>query len=296
MKDGAYWQGYERALTAHPMPSFAVISMPEINPKSNAITKAEARPVYLVYGRNGWIGGILGTLLTQQNVRWSYGVARLEDRGGILADIRKVKPSHVLNAAGVTGRPNVDWCESNRKETIRTNVIGVLNLVDVCRSQGLHVTNFATGCIYSYDEAHAIGSGKGFTESDPPNFNGSYYSRTKGIVEGLLGEYDNLLQLRLRMPISHDLSNSRNFVYKIVNYEKVVNIPNSMSVLDELLPASIQMAQQSLTGVFNFTNPGVISHNDVLQLYKEYVDPEYSWTNFTEADQAMVRNTAVVIQ
>jgi len=108
------------------------------------------------------------------------------------------------------------------------------------------------------------------------------------MVESLLCEYDNLLQLRLRMPISHDLANGRNFVFKIVNYDKVVNIPNSMSVLDELLPAAVEMARQSFTGVYNFTNPGVISHNEVLQLYKEYVDPQYTWVNFTEEEQAKI--------
>jgi hypothetical protein len=109
------------------------------------------------------------------------------------------------------------------------------------------------------------------------------------MVESLLREYDNLLQLRLRMPVSRDLANSRNFVFKIVHYEKVVNIPNSMSVLDELLPASVEMARKSLTGIYNFTNPGVISHNEVLGLYKEYVDPQYTWLNFTEEEQAKVR-------
>jgi hypothetical protein len=26
----------------------------------------------------------------------------------------QVKPTHVLNAAGLTGRPNVDWCETHK--------------------------------------------------------------------------------------------------------------------------------------------------------------------------------------
>ncbi len=26
----------------------------------------------------------------------------------------QVKPTHVLNAAGLTGRPNVDWCEDHK--------------------------------------------------------------------------------------------------------------------------------------------------------------------------------------
>ena len=278
------------------MPSIPTMPMPEA-PNAHQMAPEQVddvnsqKPVFLVYGRSGWIGGLMGKLLTEQGALWSFGVARLEDRGGILADILRAKPTHVLNAAGVTGRPNVDWCESHRQETIRTNVIGVLNLVDICKTHGIHITNFATGCIYSYDSLHNVGSGNGFTEEDAPNFDGSYYSRTKGMVECMLREYDNLLQLRLRMPINHDLANNRNFVYKIVNYEKVVNIPNSMSVLDELLPASIQMSRQSLTGVYNFTNPGVISHNEVLQLYKEYVDPKYTWANFTEEEQAKVRET-----
>ena len=26
----------------------------------------------------------------------------------------QVKPTHILNAAGLTGRPNVDWCEDHK--------------------------------------------------------------------------------------------------------------------------------------------------------------------------------------
>lgn len=37
-------------------------------------------------------------------------------------------------------------------------------------------------CIYEYDDEHSIG-GKGFTEEDTPNFTGSFYSLTKGMVE-----------------------------------------------------------------------------------------------------------------
>ena len=51
------------------------------------------------------------------------------------------------------------------------------------------MTNFATGCIYEYDEEHAEGSGKGFTEEDPPNFDGSFYSMSKAMVERLLACY-----------------------------------------------------------------------------------------------------------
>ena len=94
--------------------------------------------------------------------------------------------------------------------------------------------------------------------------------------------------LRVRMPISSDLTNPRNFITKITRYNKVVNIPNSMTVLDELLPISIEMARRNLTGVWNFTNPGVVSHNEILEMYREHVDPSFSWSNFTLEEQAAV--------
>jgi hypothetical protein len=46
------------------------------------------------------------------------------------------------------------------------------------------------------------------------------------MVEELLREYDNVCTLRVRMPITVDLANPRNFITKIARYEKVVNIPN----------------------------------------------------------------------
>ena len=61
-----------------------------------------------------------------------------------------------------------------------------------------------------------------------------------------------------------------------------------MTVLDELLPISIEMAKRNLRGIWNFTNPGVVSHNEILEMYKNYMDPNFSWANFTLEEQAKV--------
>ncbi|CAL5219469.1 g1304 [Coccomyxa viridis] len=251
-------------------------------------SSAPVDPVFLVFGRSGWIGGLVGEILTQQGAKFDFANARLEDRAGIIADIERVNPTHVLNAAGLTGRPNVDWCESHKLETIRVNVLGMLNLADICFEKKIHLTTYATGCIFHYDKDFPEGSGKGFKEADKPNFTGSYYSYTKAMVESLLSEYPNVLVLRVRMPIVGDLLYPRNFITKIIKYEKVVNIPNSMTVLPELLPYSIEMARRGLTGIMNYTNPGAISHNEILELYKSYIDPEFSWKNFSLEEQAKV--------
>ncbi|XP_073287220.1 trifunctional UDP-glucose 4,6-dehydratase/UDP-4-keto-6-deoxy-D-glucose 3,5-epimerase/UDP-4-keto-L-rhamnose-reductase RHM1-like [Primulina huaijiensis] len=259
-----------------------LVPVSKTSPPQNPASK------FLIFGRTGWIGGLLGKLCEKQGIPYEYGKGRLEDRSQLLADILAVKPTHVFNAAGVTGRPNVDWCESHKTETIRTNVAGTLNLADVCREHGLLMMNFATGCIFEYNDSHPEGSGIGFKEEDTPNFTGSFYSKTKAMVEELLKEYDNVCTLRVRMPISSDLSNPRNFITKISRYNKVVNIPNSMTILDELLPISIEMAKRNLKGIWNFTNPGVVSHNEILEMYKKYIDPDFKWANFTLEEQAKV--------
>lgn len=247
-----------------------------------------AEPVFLIFGKSGWIGGLVGTLLKEQGANFEYANARLEDRAAVISEIDRVKPTHVLNCAGVTGRPNVDWCETHKIETIRANVIGCLNLADVTNERGIHMTYYGTGCIFHYDENFPQGSGKGFLESDKPNFTGSYYSHTKAIVENLLKEFPNVLTLRVRMPIVEDVLYPRNFITKIIKYEKIIDIPNSMTVLPELLPYSIEMAKRKLTGIMNFTNPGAISHNEILALYKEFIDPEFTWANFSVEEQAKV--------
>ena len=124
-------------------------------------------------------------------------------------------------------------------------------------------------------------------ETDSANFGGSFYSYTKSRVEDILKSFPNTLILRLRMPVSDDL-HPRSFVTKIKNYPKVVNVPNSHSMLTELLPVVIALAAHNEEGVFNFTNPGAISHNEVLQLWKDIMEPDYIWQNFTMEEQSEV--------
>ncbi len=246
---------------------------------------ADESKVFLVFGgKTGWIGQKLITLIQEKNHIALAANSRLENREAVEREIFEVKPDFIFNAAGITGTPNVDWCEDHQQATIRSNIIGALNLADVAHLHQIHVTNFGTGCIYEYDENHPIGSGIGFKEEDEPNFAGSFYSKSKGMLDKLFKSYPNVLNLRLRMPLSSDL-HPRNFITKITRYKKVVNVPNSMTVLDDLLPISIEMALRRLSGTYNFTNPGTISHNEILTLYKKYIDNEFTWTNFSIEEQ-----------
>lgn len=245
-----------------------------------------SRPV-LLYGSTGYFGSHMKKWLEAAAIPTVLGKARLEDRAALTAEIQSVKPRYVICAAGLAGTPNIDWCESHKQETIRVNVIGTLNIADVCFMNNLHCSVFGSGCLYEYDATHPMGSGIGFKEDEPPNFQGSFYVKTRVLLEPLALQFPNLLYLRVRFPISDD-NHPRSVLSKLVGYERVVNIPNSFTVLDDLLPLVPKMAERGLTGLLNLTNPGVISHNELLQYYKDYIDPEFTWKNFTVEEQARV--------
>jgi len=85
-------------------------------------------------------------------------------------------------------------------EVIRVNVLGMLNLADLCEQRKIHLTTYATGCIFHYDKDFPQGSGKGFKEEDTPNFAGSYYSKTKVWLDCMLyrPSFSNLMKSHLQ--------------------------------------------------------------------------------------------------
>ncbi|KAK3719047.1 hypothetical protein LTR37_004611 [Vermiconidia calcicola] len=253
------------------------------------MAQARAANRFLIWGERGWIAGQLKTHLTKLGKDVHSTAVRMQNQAEVHKELDKIKPTHVINCAGKTGRPNVDWCEDHKLETIESNVIGPLILIKACNERNIHLTNLATGCIYAsqYNADRTEVTSPPFKEEDPANFGGSFYSFTKSRVEDVLKFFPDCLVLRLRMPVSDDL-HGRSFVTKITKYPKVVNVPNSHSILHDLLPVIVALAEHRETGVLNFTNPGAISHNEVLSLYKEIIDPSYTWQNFTLEEQAKV--------
>jgi dTDP-glucose 4,6-dehydratase len=61
-----------------------------------------------------------------------------------------------------------------------------------------------------------------------------------------------------------------------------------MTVLPELLVYVLDMMRNHYTGTINLTNPGLISHNEILEMYKEIVDPSFTWKNFSQEEQRTI--------
>ncbi len=250
---------------------------------------------FLIYGSNGWIGSKVFNILKENNQDIIAGKCRVDDIKNLEQEILEIKPTHVISLIGRThGTYNntiyktIDYLEQKGKiyENVRDNLFSPMALALLSIKYDYHFTYLGTGCIFEYDEDHPFGEEiNGFDEMALPNFFGSSYSIVKGFTDQLMHLInDRTLNVRIRMPITHEV-NERNFITKITNYNKVCSVPNSMTVLNELLPIMINMSMNKITGTINLTNPGLITHNEILEMYKEYVDNNFTWNNFTIEEQ-----------
>jgi len=253
---------------------------------------------FLVYGSRGWIGSKVVKYLEEQKIDYVIGNARVEDVASIEKEIQDTEPTNVISLIGRTHGTfenryygTIDYLEQKGKlvENVRDNLYSPMVLSLLASKYNYHFTYLGTGCIFEYDENHPFGEEvNGFDESSLPNFFGSSYSIVKGYTDQLMHLLENnVLNVRIRMPITDEF-NPRNFITKITNYPKICSVPNSMTVLNELIPLMIDMSIQKTTGTVNLTNPGLISHNEILEMYREIVDPEFTWNNFTIDEQRAI--------
>ncbi|PIR49201.1 hypothetical protein COU80_00430 [Candidatus Peregrinibacteria bacterium CG10_big_fil_rev_8_21_14_0_10_55_24] len=239
----------------------------------------------LVFGARGYLGGAVKALYPGA-LAPSVDIA---DSAAVCAALDQYKPDVVINAAGKTGRPNVDWCEDHKLETLSSNTLGPLVLLKACAERSIYWVHFGSGCIYAGDNG-----GAGFTEEDTPNFMGSTYSRTKSWADGALREFaqdpshpGGILLLRLRMPFEGTKS-PRNLLTKISGYARVLDTPNSLTYLPDFFRALSILVEKRAKGVFNAVNPGPISPYAIMERYREIVDPSHQFERLTLGDLPQV--------
>ena len=251
----------------------------------------------LIYGSKGWIGSQFLEILKNNNIEIYEGKSRVDNVQELEDEINYIEPTHIISFIGRThGKVGekefrtIDYLEEKGKilDNVRDNLFSPLVLAIICKEKNIHNTYIGTGCIFKFDDTHPFGKEEnGFNEDSLPNFFGSSYSVVKGFTDRLLNFYDTTLNLRIRMPITSNV-NKRNFITKIVNYENICSIPNSMTVLPELLPCVLDMMKNKTTGTLNLTNPGLITHNEILEMYKEIVDKDFTWKNFSLEEQSKI--------
>jgi nucleoside-diphosphate-sugar epimerase len=251
----------------------------------------------LLYGKNGWIGEKVYKLLIEKGHNVIIGNARAENSESLEEEIVGIQPTNIISTIGRThGKigdkeyTTIDYLEQpgKIKENVRDNLFSPIMIALISNKHNIHYTYLGTGCIFTYDDEHPFAEElNGFTTDSKPNFFGSSYSIVKGYTDMLMKAFGNVLNVRIRMPITDEI-HPRNFITKITKYQKICSIHNSMSVLPDLLPFMVDMCEKRTTGTMNLTNPGLISHNEILEMYREIVDTDFRWDNFDIDEQRKI--------
>ena len=230
----------------------------------------------------------------------------------LLGFLREHKPEFVLNAAGYTGKPNVDACELHKADTLQGNTLFPQTVAQACAVAGVPWGHVSSGCIYAgakIAEGGAVRVEKdmtrpslrallennpsaihGFTETDPPNFSFrdgpcSFYSGTKALGEEAILGIGRSYIWRLRIPFD-EYDNARNYLSKVQRYSKVYDNANSISHRADFVNACLDTWKLRVPfGIYNVTNPGFVTTKHVVEQIVKHLKPprkfEY-WTNDEE--------------
>lgn len=218
----------------------------------------------LIFGA-GWLGYKFKDYLDAE-----LSLADITSRPAVEEELERFKPEVVISAAGKTGRPNIDWCEEHKLETLSSNVLGPLVLLQACLGRDIFLTHLSSGCIFNGQAPRS----SGFTEEDevsPPSF----YSWTKAKADELLKKFPVLI-LRLRMPVDKK-PHPRNLITKLAGYPKIIDVENSLTVVEDLLYAADELIKKRRTGIYHVVNPGRVRHREIMAWYKELVDSQHDY-------------------
>ena len=87
-------------------------------------------------------------MFKKQNKNYIVLNTRLENYEEIEHKLNIYKPKFLICAAGISGKPTIEWCENNKDETFKTNVIDTLKLCEITKKLNIHLTLFGSGSIY----------------------------------------------------------------------------------------------------------------------------------------------------
>lgn len=221
----------------------------------------------VILGASGYVGSKYVEFLSSRGVGFLGFSRRQVDyttREGLSSLIRSTRPSFLVNAAGHTGKPNVDACEMDKRGTLSGNAVFPSLVAEVCGDMGVPWGHVSSGCIYSGRRP----GGGAWREDDPPNFcfrsgRCSFYSGSKALGEEMLLGAPSCFVWRLRIPFNHE-AGSRNYLTKLMTYERLLDAENSVSHLDEFVRATWECWERGVPfGTYNVTNPGSVTTRQV---------------------------------
>jgi UDP-glucose 4,6-dehydratase len=275
----------------------------------------------ILLGSTGYVGGAFAKALRERGIEFAAPSRAEMDytKFEALAEyIRKTKAEFLFNAAGYTGKPNVDACEVNRADTLQGNTLFPAMVAHACTAANVPFGHVSSGCIFSGAKISEGGKTRvekdllqpepqrvlkkhpeaihGFTEDDEPNFTFrnppcSFYSGTKALAEESIRTVGKSYIWRLRIPFD-EVDSPRNYLSKVQNYPKVYENVNSLSHRGDFVNACIDTWQKRAPfGIYNVTNPGFVTTSEVVGMIEEVLKPKRKF-EFWADDQEFYKTAA----
>jgi dTDP-4-dehydrorhamnose reductase len=272
----------------------------------------------VLLGASGFVGQAFAQCLRERD--WAFAALTRKEVDytrfdTLLEYLRRTRPDFLINAAGYTGSPNVDACETARAETLQGNTLFPQSVAHACLVAGVPWGHVSSGCIYT---GAKIVSGDtvrvekdltrpdlqdlvrqrpdqvlGFAETDPPNFSFregpcSFYSGTKALGEEAVAGIGQSYLWRLRIPFD-EVDNPRNYLSKIQRYQRVYDNVNSLSHRGDFARACLDLwERRAAFGTYNVTNPGFITARQVIGMIQEILAPKRKF-EFWASDEEFYR-------
>ena len=227
----------------------------------------------LIIGKNGMLGRAFGLICQQRGIKFRI-LSRQEmdicDPKSIENILNIYRPWAIVNAAGYT---RIDSAELEPQKCFNDNVLGVKNLADACKQNGIRLLTFSSAMVFDGTKSSP------YLESDPvaPL---NIYGKSKAEAENVVLQADcQALVIRTgwffspwKQPdfIHHILTDMNN------NYAPVC--PEDVVISPTYVPDLVQMALDLLideeSGLWHLTNQGEFSWaaltNEVVQRRKQY--------------------------
>lgn len=257
----------------------------------------------LLLGASGYIGEAFAKELQRRKTDFIPLSRKQVDytRFDVLLDLLNTrKPEFVINAAGFTGKPNVDACELDKAGTLAGNTLLPQTIAHACVAAGVPWGHVSSGCVFSGAKVTVNGQTRtekdmtkpelralaekspekihGFTETDTPNFSFrdgpcSFYSGSKALGEEAMAGIGQSYVWRLRIPFD-EIDGARNYLSKVQRYAKVYDNVNSISHRADFVRACLDLWQRRAPfGVYNVTNPGFVTTRQVMGLIEKSLKP-----------------------
>lgn len=252
--------------------------------------------MFLLLGATGYIGQAFAAELQKRGKTYKC-ISRTEfdyTRFDVLFKLlQSTSAEFLINCAGYTGKPNVDFCETARADTLLGNTTLPQTIAHACAATAIPWGHVSSGCIYSgakvmdgcqvrtirnmaepsFQEFLTCNRSAilGFTESDTPNFSFrhppcSFYSGTKALGEEVLAGNPNCFIWRLRIPFD-EFNSPRNYLTKLQTYPKVYDNINSLSHRGDFASACLDLwDRRAPFGIYNVTNSGYVGTSEVVAM------------------------------